>query len=367
MGQPVAADDLPANVVPEHDLPEGKYSPETLKAMASIKDWGTGFPNIAYKAGGAVTDLFSKIPALRGTPAAAAGYATDVGIQAIPALFGGKLAQESGAPELLKEGGRKLMQSAVKPTISDLRSGDAANAIETMLQQGYSPTKGGVEAMKEKIAQLGDEIKQVIADSPATVNKNAVANRLNTALSKFSQQVNPQSDLKAIESAWTEFLNHPLLAGNSEIPVQVAQALKQGTYQQLGDKPYGELSGAATEAQKQLARGLKEEISAAVPAVAPLNKAQGELLNAKDIAERRALMEGNKNPIGLGILNPKSILFWLADRNAAIKALAARGLYSGSEAIPFSAGTGLGALLGAQAGKPEGALEATLRKYNQKQ
>lgn len=351
--------DIGVNLPPIH--------PETFQALDEMKNrgWGSGLPHIAYKAGDLTSQAATKLGA---SPEVSAGLGlgANVAVQAVPALMGGRLMQESAAP-LVEAGAKSLMQSALKPTISDLRSGDAANAIDTMLEQGYSPTKGGVEAMKLKIAQLGDEIKTAIADSPATINKNAVANRLNTALQKFSAQVNPQSDLKAVESAWTEFLNHPLLAGQTDMPVQVAQALKQGTYQQLGDKPYGELSGAATEAQKQLARGLKEEISAAVPAVAPLNKAQGELINAKDIAERRALMETNKNPIGLGMLNPRMIPLWLADRNAAIKALIARGMYSGKDILPFTAGTSLGAFLGAQSGKPEGALEAVQRRYAEQQ
>ena len=113
--------------------------------------------------------------------------------------------------------------------------------------------------------------------------------------------------------------------------------MKQGTYKAIGGKNYGELKGAETEAQKALARGLKEEISSAVPNVAALNKREGNLLNALSVAERRALMDANKNPLGLGVLNPATLALWLWDRSGWAKAMTARMLYSGSEQIPATA------------------------------
>ena len=115
------------------------------------------------------------------------------------------------------------------------------------------------------------------------------------------------------------------------MPVQLAQSMKQGTYTSLGNKSYGELGGADIEAQKALARGLKEEISSAVGSVAGLNRRQSELMNAVEIAERRALIEGNKNPAGLALLanDPMAGIGFLADRSALAKSLAARSLYSG--------------------------------------
>jgi hypothetical protein len=204
--------------------------------------------------------------------AAGAGYAANVVTQAVPALMTGKFVQEESGP-LMEAGARTLMQSAVKPTYEAQKSGDAAKAITTMLQEGYNPTKGGVQAMQQRISALGDEITDAIKNSPALVNKNDVASRLQSAIDKFRSQVNPKADLKTIEDAWSEFLAHPDLVGKINFPVQLAQALKQGTYRVLGDKPYGELSGAANEAQKQLARGLKEEISKAVPGVSRAQRA----------------------------------------------------------------------------------------------
>jgi hypothetical protein len=117
------------------------------------------------------------------------------------------------------------------------------------------------------------------------------------------------------------------------IPVQLAQELKKGTYKTLS-KSYGELKGAEIEAQKALARGLKEKISESVPQVAGLNKRESDLLNALKVTERRALMDANKNPLGLGAIapDPARMMAFLADRNAWIKSMGARGLYQASKA-----------------------------------
>lgn len=345
------------NFVPTESYKDssGNPNPQTLKAIEDIsgKGFGTGIPKLAYDVGEKVTDFASKYEPMRGAPAAALGFGANVATQAVPALLGGRAMEASGAPELMRQGGRMLMQSATKPTLRDLQNGDAAKAIETMLKQGYNPTQGGVKAMQGKIDALRQEIDAALQSSTATVDKGAVASRLQGLLDKMSKQVNPGGDIRAVQDAWSEFLAHPLLSGKQTMPVQLAQEMKQGTYQALGDKPYGELAGASTEAQKQLARGLKEEISSAVPGVAEKNQLQAELLNARDIAQRRALTSDNRNPLSLAPLasGPGGFLSYLADKSDLVKSLLGRGLYSGSEAVPRTAGQLGGAVFGSQLGQ----------------
>jgi len=304
--------------------PMGAIIGEANKKISSLID------RAAYGAGGAVTDvLANKVPP---EAAGAAGYVTNVGVQAIPMILSGEMAK-AVASSPMQSTGRWLMKSATKPTLEQLKTGKAARAIETMLKEGVSPTAGGVDILKSRVADLNDEIAAAIKNSNAMVDKRKVASYLHDALKKFETSVNPSSDTKAIEAAWTEFMSHPLLSGNN-IPVQLAQTMKQSTYKTLGEKAYGEMKGASMEAQKTLARGLKEEISKAVPEVAALNKRESDLINALKVAERRALMDQNKNPLGLGILNPATLPVWLWDRSAWAKALTGRMLYSGSEQLP---------------------------------
>lgn len=298
-----------------------------------IADWG-------YDAGGKVTDV-------TGSPEL--GFATNVAVQAVPALAGGKAAEKLFSPAMVG-GAQRLMQSALKPTLADLKTGKAASAIQTMLDEGVNVTPGGVMKLKNKIAALNDEIGQLIANSPATISKSKAASELQGTLDRFGKQVNPNADTKVILNAWDEFMNHPLLSRSNDIPVQLAQEMKQTTGRLLSKKnAYGQMGTADVESQKALTRGLKEGIADAVPEVAGLNAAESKMLNALNINERRVLISANKNPLGLSMLslNPAAWAAFMADKSEMFKSLAARMLYSGAERIPQAiAGTGIAAAQG---------------------
>lgn len=223
-----------------------------------------------------------------------------------------------------------LMQSALKPTPTQLKSGDAAVAVKTLLANGINPTKGGVEKLKTAIGETNEQIGGLIEGSTATVDKNKVMNALGDVREKFTKQVSPASDLNAIEGVKAGFEVHPMLQGR-EIPVQLAQQLKQGTYKVV-NKKYGQLGSAEIEAQKALARGLKEAVAEAVPEVAALNAKESALIKTLDVTERRALMDLNKNPMGLSLLanNPASWAAFMADKSALFKSLAARLINPGA-------------------------------------
>jgi hypothetical protein len=245
------------------------------------------------------------------------------------AMFGAALpvgAKAAGlvADKVAKPAARSLMQSAVKPTIEQLRKGDAKVAVDTLLDYGISPTQKGVDKIRLTIDDINSQIAGKVAGSNARINKNEVLGYLGDVNRKFANQVSPAGDLSAISGIADDFIAHPLATGQT-MSVPLAQQLKQGTYKALKGK-YGEAGSAATEAQKALARGLKTEIGKAVPDIVPLNAEEARLLKTLTVAERRALMELNKNPVGLSALagNPYGFAAFMADRSAAFKALAAR-------------------------------------------
>lgn len=301
-----------------------------------MRQQGEFIDRAAYGAGGAVTDQAAKV--LPAEAAAGLGFGTNVLTQALPVVLGGRAAQ--AAAPVLEAGGRRLMQSALKPSLDTLKDGSAAKAITTMLDEGVNVSGGGVQKLRGMIDDLNKQITQAIASSPATLHKGKVASELYGTLKRFERQVNPNSDIKAIEAAWEEFINHPLLHGE-KIPVQLAQEMKQGTYGILRDK-YGQLGTASEEAQKTLARGLKEGIAEAVPNAGLWNAQESKLINALNLAERRQLMSLNKNQAGLSLLaqNPKAAAAFMADRSEMFKSLMARALYKGRERLPQAAGAG---------------------------
>lgn len=292
-------------------------------------DWiNKALEKAAYKTGGAVTDI-------TGSPGL--GLAANVGVQAVPAVVGG-IAGSQLAPKMAGKA-FDLMASAAKPNLSQWESGEAKRAIDTLLKEGISPTEGGVEVLKSKIGALNDKIKQAISTSQETVNVGNTGKPILDILDRFSKQVASQDDLASIRRVWSMYRNHPLFGGQQDIPIQLAQQLKQGTYKQLEGK-YGELTSAETEAQKAIARGLKDEIAAKIPALSKLNAKESELLNALSVAERRALLDLNSNPGGLVWLyhHPTAAAGYLAARSAPFKAMVARMLYNVPGAVPTAAG-----------------------------
>jgi hypothetical protein len=268
---------------------------------------------------------------------------------AIPVV--GKVAGEAGnvvknfVSDKLNDTATRLMQSAIKPTIAQLRKGQVEPAIQTLLENGINVTKGGLEKLRGKIDELGDAVSNSISGSTATVSRNDVLGNLKGTRDKFINQVSPASDLSAIDGVGEGFLNHPGILSDA-IPVQQAQKLKQGTYGVLKDK-YGQIGSAETEAQKDLARGLKDKIAEAVPEVAGLNAEESKLINALNVTERRVFMEANKNPMGLAALamHPAQWAAFMADRSGVFKSLVARTAYNSAKAIENTGGNKLSNLL----------------------
>jgi hypothetical protein len=283
--------------------------------------------------GGGVEQIIAPPGASTGRQMVGAGV--HEGINQLPGFVGAKAPAMGRALEApLKSSARDMMQSALKPSKAAQKSGDAATAIDTLLDTKTNVSKAGAEGLRTRIDDLNTQIADKIASSKAVIDKQVVADNLKSVLDDFSKQVNPSSDMHTVQAAYDEFLNSPRLNGKNTIPVQLAQEIKQGTYKQLGSKSYGEMKSADITAQKELARGLKEEIAKAVPEVRKLNAEDSKLLKTLPLVEQRVLMDANKNPIGLGWLttNPTKFAAWIADRSPGFKSVVAHMLNAGSEA-----------------------------------
>lgn len=336
VGQGVGLDKVPllGALVPKEnpaDVVQGvqsrfTYEPQTQGGKDALSVIGAPFEALdsaATEAGGIVSDL---------TKSPSAGATTKAGLSLIPALLGARFAKTNVMPTPLKAmrgGSEALMRSSLKPSAKEVRLGNADKAVATMLDEGVSVSEGGINKLATKIDSINDSIRNSIAGSKATVRKSDIAEPLMEVEGRFAKQATPQADLKAIGQVFDDFAAHPLAPGET-LPVQLAQEIKQGTYRALKDK-YGEVGSAATEAQKALARGAKEQVAAAVPEVAPLNAKESALLNAKNILEHRLAVEGNKNPMGLGPLAASGArtAAFMADRSALLKSLLARAMNPG--------------------------------------
>lgn len=312
-------------------------NPAGFAAQKAAEYGGQMLDKAAYNVGGRVTDALAgssdefgnKLPP---EVAGAAGYGANLATQIIPTVFGGEAAK--AASPAIQATARSLMRSALKPGAASGVRGEAA--VGTMLNEGANVSAGGVEKLKGTLGRLGGEVEKDIAGSGAMVPTRAVADYVPQAYPRFENGPAARSAVEDLGKVQENFLQHPKVAGATEIPVQVAHDLKRGYQRAIGDRGYGELKTPTTEGEKQIARGLRELEGEAVPSIVEKLKREREIINALKYAERRVAVEGNKNPIGLGALlsQPWMAPIWMWDRSSLAKSITARALNQGSQRIP---------------------------------
>lgn len=226
------------------------------------------------------------------------GAAVDVAALMTPDIVNGikqlqplRTITPAGMPE-------KMYESALKPSTT-ISSPKRAAMVQTGIQNEIPVSSTGLEKLGNLVDDLNSKIKSTIDQGNqqgATVNKFSVASRLSDTAKKFSIQVNPTTDLNSISESGNEFLN----TQPTKIPAGDAQALKQGTYQQLKSAAYGSMKNATIEAQKALARGIKEELVNQFPELKDLNSQESQLLNLDPVLEHAVNRISNHQIIGIG-------------------------------------------------------------------
>lgn len=289
----------------------------------------------AYRTGGWATDQAAKY--FSPETAAKIGSVTNYLTETAPSLLAGPPVK--GATEQAAKGmSRFLMQSALKPSKAEMKSGEGPRAIATALREGINPNEGGVAKLKSALGDVHEEVQGKIAGSTGEVPLDPIGQKYLSQYDRALSQANPDADLGAVQDVWHQFSSHPAVAGSDSMSVQLAHEMKRGTQRAMRDK-YGEQGNASTEAQKALARYLREGVAEAEPSVVEPLKREADLANALPIVKNRAVMENNKNPIGIGaaLATPWMLPVWMWDRSAVAKAMTARALnasgpYAGSAA-----------------------------------
>jgi len=207
---------------------------------------------------------------------------------------------------LLGKSPEAAYESALKPSTT-LNQADRANIVQTGLQNSIPVSKSGLQNIGNLLDRYDQAVKDEIAADPTRQITTAPALRnLDSVRAKFANQVTPQSDLSEIQQVQSDFLNNPKIQpqgagpGPASLNASDAQTMKQGTYQALGSKSYGEVKGASIEAQKALARGLKDEIANQFPEIGKLNAEQSKLLDLQPVLERAVNRTSNHQLIGIG-------------------------------------------------------------------
>jgi hypothetical protein len=252
------------------------------------------------------------------------GAAMGLGVEGAAAVLP-KALPFAGRVALLGKTPEGAYESALKPSTT-LSQADRAAVVKTGLENEIPVSKAGVEKIGDRIDALNDAIKDEIASDPTRpIDPNKVATRSADARAKFAKQVNAQPDLNAIEASKQQFLTeqgqkpgvpaqstglvdaqgNPIMRPAQpptpapDMNASDAQAMKQGTYRVLKGK-FGEQGSASVEAQKALARGLKEEIATQFPEISKLNATESQLLDLQPLLERAVGRISNHQVIGIG-------------------------------------------------------------------
>jgi hypothetical protein len=286
----------------------GQGGGQIVRAIAHPLDT---LSNTAHAIAHPLDQAHSEVDALRADPSRFIGNA--VGQAGAGAILGGAAgaAVNAVAPKILPVAGRVALlgktpeaayESALKPSTT-LPQAQRAAIVQTGLENQIPVSTGGVEKIGDLINDYNQKIKATIDSDPTRpIDPNAVATRADAAKAKFAKQVNAGGDLAAIDASKQQFLSEQGATQGNPAPLMNAsdaQEMKQGTYRVLAGK-FGEQGSASVEAQKALARGLKEEIATQFPEINGLNSAESKLLDLQPVLERAVNRISNHQLIGIG-------------------------------------------------------------------
>lgn len=210
----------------------------------------------------------------------------------------GRVAERAGVPA-------RLYESALKPSTT-IGQAERGGLVRTGLDNEIPVSKSGLKDIGTALDNLNQAVKDTInADPTRPISPIPALRNLQSIRARFATQVNPSADVQAVDSAGQEFADQlsngqPGPNPQRNLTAAEAQAMKQGTYRALGNKAYGELKGASIEAQKALARGLKEEIANQFPELKNLNAQESKLFDLQPSLERAINRGANHQLIGIG-------------------------------------------------------------------
>ncbi|MFH1052744.1 MAG: hypothetical protein V1779_17630 [bacterium] len=247
----------------------------------------------------------NKADALLGTPGQAAKNIALTALELTPTGLGSKttakLALKAKKPiTLIAE---KLYQSALKPK-NITKAGKIITKAEDITKIGLNEriwlTRGGVEKVATKIDDfenlLGEAIEQA-QKSKKVIKIENLKPFVDEAKKFFKDQVNiseAKRAMKEIDNIYKAFAKKY----GKGITIQTAQEIKVKTGQALR-KYYNTMSSARIEGEKQMVRGLKEEIVKKAPIVKNINERLSNLYKFDNALQKAQTRFSNYNLMGI--------------------------------------------------------------------
>lgn len=197
-----------------------------------------------------------------------------------------KLASKLISP--LGKRARNIYQTVLKPSEKLEKSG----VVKTGLEEGIIISKKGLGKVTGIMSDIGDDISKVIDSGVAkgkSINKQSLTPYLNEMKEYLSNVIGGKKMIGQVDNIAKEFLDEL----SDVIPIEKAQKIKRAT-QNFVSKYYNRQAPLPFETQKQLARGMKEEIAKAVPEISALNARDTKLFGLEEALTKALKRLGNR-------------------------------------------------------------------------
>lgn len=335
----------------------GPFAVLPAVAMEGQRQYGQGIDRAAYEAGGQVTDVATSM----GVPphvAAGFGYLTNVATGAAPMFLGGAVTK--GLPLGMEKLGINIMQKAVKPSMTALKTGEWGRAGRTMLEKGIGATRGGISKLDDLIDSAISKVDDAIdAVGPGRmVNRDSIKRELVGELQNIRKRIDVGDDPRVIAQLWQRIKSR----FDDMIPLERAQEAKKAEMAFLRNKNVyqKDMNPALMAGREAAARGLKKGIEDVVPEIKQLNKELGDLLTVRNVVSPKVEIQGNKDMVGAfapisvaagrgDAIGTAMAVTQLADRNPWFKSWLARTIFN----IPGPVGLLGGGAIGISGALPE--------------
>lgn len=204
-----------------------------------------------------------------------------------------------------------LYESAMKipPSVPN----DVRNAsVKTGIEGGYTVSDKGLGRLRSNIDIVNRDIDSAIrtgAQRGSTIDMNSAASRIDQLKDYYKDYPRAEKYLDELDSIKTEVLYKKVSMPDGTIqmvekypngvPLDQAQRMKQRIYQ-INRKHYGEMKSVEIEADKALARGLKEDIVSQYPDLANLNAKDSAMIQLDEFLERAVNRSRNYDVVKMG-------------------------------------------------------------------
>jgi len=206
---------------------------------------------------------------------------------------------------------KSLYESAMKipPSVpNDIRSA----MVKTGLENKFPVSEGGLNKLRSTIDVVNKDIDTAIqagTQAGSRIDMNSAVSRIEQLKDYYKDYPRAEKYLDDLDGIKNEVLYKKEIMSDGSIqmvekypdgvPLNQAQRMKQRIYQ-INRKHYGDMKRVDIEADKAIARGLKEEIVTQYPDIAKLNAKDSSLIQLDEFLERAVNRSRNYDTIRLG-------------------------------------------------------------------